>query len=280
MPECQRWIDLEIARAGCRIFEIAGVVSLANQVLLTTERIRTFKTMPAQFAAESLPPMNHIFVDFENVHHVDFDVLGSKMTTITMLMGARQTKLDTDLVEKLMENVATVKLVRMTSVGKNAVDFALSYYLGKAVLEDPTAYFHIISKDTGFDPLVEHLRSRHVHVRRHEGFENLSYSAPLKKVAAVVPVPVPPAKKAPARAASKPVVQVAGPDDPLARMLDHLRKHPNNRPKRQKTLLSHLQGFLGKNATKTAVENLMEQLLSGGFVRIGEKERVEYHLAG
>jgi len=121
--------------------------------------------MPAR-PAELPPPMNHVFVDFENVHKVDLSIIGRKSVCFTLLVGAKQTKIDATLVETLMEHAASTHLVRLTSSGKNALDLTLAYNLGRAVLADPTAYFHIVSKDTDFDPLIEHLRSRHIHVHR------------------------------------------------------------------------------------------------------------------
>ena len=59
-----------------------------------------------------------------------------------------------------------------------ALDFALAYYVGRAVMSDPTGHFHIVSKDTGFDPLIEHLRSRHIHAYRHNSFTTLASRPP------------------------------------------------------------------------------------------------------
>lgn len=199
------------------------------------------------------PPMNHVFVDFENVHQVDLAVIGSKAVCFTLLLGARQTKLDAALVEKLMERAASAQLVRLTSSGRNALDFALAYYLGRAVMADPTGYFHIVSKDTGYDPLIEHLRSRHIHVRRHDDFTTLTFSGP----------PKPPS---------------APPEDLLARVLDHLRKNTTNRPKRKKTLVSHLLAFAGKTATETDVMKLIERLRKAGHLSLGDKDAVTYHV--
>ena len=41
----------------------------------------------------------------------------------------------------------------------------------------------------------------------------------------------------------------AGKEEPLNRILEHLRKNLTNRPKKKKTLLSHLKCQLGKDAT-------------------------------
>src|SRR5258706_7373163 len=107
------------------------------------------------------PPVNHVFVDFENVHEIDLAIIGAKAVSFTLLLGSRQTKLDVSIVEKLLEHAASVQLVRLTSTGKNALDFTLAYYVGRAVAADPTGFFHIVSKDAGYDPLIEHLRSQH-----------------------------------------------------------------------------------------------------------------------
>src|SRR5215207_4198920 len=115
-------------------------------------------------------PLNHVFVDFENVYELDLAVMGNKAVSFTLLIGPRQTKLDVCLVEKLFEHATSVQLVRLASSGRNALDFILTYYLGRAVAFDPTGCFHIISRDTGFDPLIEHLLSKRIDARRHDSF--------------------------------------------------------------------------------------------------------------
>ena len=47
------------------------------------------------------PPVNHVFVDYENVHAVDPSIIGSKTVHVTLLLGAKKTKLDAAVVEKL-----------------------------------------------------------------------------------------------------------------------------------------------------------------------------------
>lgn len=196
-------------------------------------------------------PMNHVFVDFENVHQVDLAVIGAKAVSLTLLVGAKQTKLDAVLVEKLMEHSASVQMVRMTSSRKNAIDFALAYYLGQTASADPTAYFHIISKDGGFDPLIDHLRERNVRVRRHSDFSTLTFSGPPK------PPPSPPHL-------------------PLDRVLAHLRKNTTNRPKRRKTLVSHLRALCGSEASEKDALALIEKLREAGHLSIGNKDAVTY----
>jgi hypothetical protein len=203
--------------------------------------------------ARLAPPMNHIFVDFENVHKVDLAVIGNKTVTFTLLLGAKHSTLDVSLVEKMMEHASSVQLLRLTSSGKNALDFALAFYLGKAVTADPSGYFHIVSKDKGFDPLVELLRSRHIKVLRHDNFSTLPFSAPVN------PSPV-------------------QTNDLFDRVLAHMRKNKTNRPKRKKTLIHHLLALAGNSATESGILDLIEKLQKAGHIEIGDREAVAYHL--
>ncbi len=198
------------------------------------------------------PTVNYVFVDYENVHEVDLTLIGSKTVYFTLLLGARQNNLDATLVEKLMTHASAVQLVRLSSPGKNALDFALAFYLGKAVQGDPTAFFHIVSGDAGFDPLIEHLRSRQINVRRHVDYTTLTFSYPPKPA-------------------------LATPEDLLPRVITHLQKNINNRPKRKKTLVSHLLAVCGNSTTTTMVDDLIERLRKAGHLAIGEKEAVTYH---
>lgn len=201
-------------------------------------------------------PTNHVFVDLENVHQVDPAVIGSKATSFTLFLGAKNTKLDVSLVEKLMEHAASVQLVRLTSSGKNALDFTLAYYVGRAAITDPTGYFHIISKDAGFDPLIQHLKSRHIRAYRHADFTALTFTG-TPKPAAVPPAP---------------------PPDSMTKVLEHLRKNPTNRPKKKKTLSGHLLSHLGKNATEAEVTTLIDALVQAEHLGIDDKGTVSYNL--
>jgi hypothetical protein len=209
---------------------------------------------------ELVPPLNHVFVDFENVHHFDASIIGTKSVNFTLLLGAKQTNLDAELVEKLMEHAASVQLIRLTSSGKNALDFALAYYVGRAVSTNAHTFIHIISKDKGFDPLIEHLRSRHIHAHRHDSFAELTFSAK-PNVGAETPKAVTTSQK-----------------EPLNRVLKHFRQYANNRPKKKKTLLNQLKSQLGKNASDADAVALLEKLQKAGHISIGDKDAVTYHV--
>ena len=219
------------------------------------------------------PPVNHVFVDFENVHEIDLAIFGSKAVSFTLLLGSRQTKLDVSLVEKLLEHAASVQLVRLTSAGKNALDFTLAYYIGRAVAADPTGYFHIVSKDTGYDPVIEHLRSKHIRAHRHGDFATLTFSGPAKP-----PTPNLPAIAPKPKSQSKPKARPAILDEWETRVLEHLRKPSATRPRNKDKLVSFLVAHLGNKITETDALALVEYLSQAGHLTIGEKGAVTYYL--
>jgi hypothetical protein len=227
--------------------------------------------------AADLPlPLNHVFVDYENVHAIDLTVIGSKAVSFTLLLGAKQTKLDAALVEKLLQHAASIQLVRLTSSGRNALDFALAYYVGRAVAADPSGYFHIISKDGGYDALIEHLRSKHVRIRRHDDFASLTFSIPAKATAA--PTSIAAAKP---KALLKPKVQVPAltvMEDLEDRVLEHLRKPTTTRPRTKNRLISFLIAHNGHKITEVEALALVENLGQAGHLFIDDKGKVTYHL--
>ncbi len=216
------------------------------------------------------PPLNHVFVDYENVQTLDLSVIGTKGVTFTLLLGPQKKKLEVELVEQLILHAASVEFVRLTSSGRDALDFTLAYYVGRAVASDPGGYFHIVSKDTGYDPLVEHLRSRHIRARRHVDFSQLNFSG--------VPKPVIAAAELAVRSVPVPRSKVSEVNGPLARVREHLCAHGTNRPKRRKTLIRHLSALLGKHPPAMGIESLIDELIAADDIRIDAKGAVTYTL--
>ena len=208
-----------------------------------------------------LQPVNHVFVDFENVKTIDHSRLGDRNLTFHLFFGQQNKRLDIDLVARMLENAQTVNLIRSPKMGKNALDFVLAYHLGQAVLSEPTAHFHIISKDAGFDSLVALLESKRVVVKRHSDWSTLpvtSLPVPSTRISA------PPAKT-PSGAAKK--------------VLDTLKKAPEKGlPKRKKSLLSLAKSALGKETTDDASEKVVEELRMSNHLSIDEKGAVIYTL--
>jgi len=218
-------------------------------------------------------PANHVFVDYENVHEIDHTIIGGKSVIFTLLMGPRQTKLDASLVEKLLENAGSVQLVRIASSGKNALDFALAYYIGRAVASDPTGHFHIISKDSGYDPLISHLASKYIRVRRHESFGSLNFGGTTTSNP-----PAPAAATAKIISPLKPKALAPILTDRAAQVLERLRKPKATRPKTQPRLVRHLVALLGQKISEAEALGIIEDLQQTNNLTIGENGTVSYKI--
>jgi hypothetical protein len=227
-------------------------------------------------------PVNHVFVDLENVKSIDASVLGGKHLRLSLFLGPQNKKLEVEVVEKLLENAQAVQLIRIVTVGKNALDFVLAYHLGQAVLTDPKGYFHIVSKDTGFDALVDLLKSRHVKVKRHVDWSALNFQSPARPAAVLV-------SQAPAapqvQEASKPAAAPKAPANPTLtsgakKLIENLRKLPKpKRPKKEKSLIAHAKPLCGKDVSEAAVVKVLGELRKAKFIAVDAKGAVSYNIS-
>jgi hypothetical protein len=108
----------------------------------------------------------YILVDFENAPIQNTDFLSDQDAELLIFIGKTQAKLSADLVLAVQELGSRARYIRMDGSGKNALDFHIAYYLGQLSAQDTTGRFVVLSKDTGFDPLIAHLAAKGRVVRR------------------------------------------------------------------------------------------------------------------
>jgi len=133
--------------------------------------------------------------------------------------------------------------IKISSNGPNALDFHIAFHIGQIATNDPTAYFHIISKDTGFDPLIQHLKSRNVFAAR-----SLRVSAiPLVKA-----------------------VNTKSPTERLAIIITHLQRLKNSKPGTLKTLSNTIGTIFQKQLTSPEIDTMIKGLESKSLIKINE----------
>ncbi|MGP5662086.1 PIN domain-containing protein [Psychrobacter celer] len=105
--------------------------------------------------------MKHILIDYENIQPKSFEGIDTKECHVWLFLGIHQQKsLPLGLVEALLAfNSDNVHIIKMQHAGKNALDFYLSFYLGKISEIDAQADVCILARDSGYDILVEHLNT-------------------------------------------------------------------------------------------------------------------------
>ncbi|MCY1388718.1 PIN domain protein [compost metagenome] len=89
--------------------------------------------------------------------------------------------------------------IQLDTPGQNALDFHVAYYLGRLAVEEPDAFFHIISRDKGFDPLIKHLKGKSIFAARSDTIEGMPCFSP-PRIVAPAPPKLAPVKTAPPKA--------------------------------------------------------------------------------
>jgi len=91
------------------------------------------------------PPVNHVFVDFENLKTIDGDTLGRKNFTFHLILGPTNKTLPVEAVARMMENAQAVTLIRSPKSGKNAADFVSFENLRKSAKARPKKRATLVS---------------------------------------------------------------------------------------------------------------------------------------
>lgn len=201
---------------------------------------------PSAISSPAVPKV-HLLVDWENVQPAGetLKALVPESTDAWLFHGPHQ-KVDTSSHRSIFPDGLT--LVPRSGVGKNALDFQLTYYVGYISARQPDATFVVVSNDQGYDPMLEHARELGFKARRCE-FRKPMPKAGEQPDAAPAPTPIPVAKKktpakAPAKTADLHTKATRQDVKQLTQMLQGME--PWERPGRRDALLVLLQTHLGE----------------------------------
>jgi hypothetical protein len=200
---------------------------------------------------------NYVLIDYENVQVKTLERLREEHFRIYVFLGPNNTKLHKDLVLAMHEFGDRAQYIELDVSARDALDFHLAYYLGKLSTIDPLGFFHVISKDTGFDPLLRYLKANSIFSARSESIDAMPCFV---KAAGNGEVPEPPA--------SRPPSPVAEPDSLMKLVLDDLVKRKTAKPRTPKTLKSTMQARCGSDVSAGQVDALYAALIERQYVRV------------
>jgi hypothetical protein len=103
-------------------------------------------------------PERILFIDLENVQKVDLSCMPAG-ARVMIFYGITQKKLPEELVVQAQPLGPRLKWVKISGQGPNALDFHIAFYLGQELASSPNSECAILSRDTGFDPLIRHLQA-------------------------------------------------------------------------------------------------------------------------
>ena len=109
---------------------------------------------------------NFVLIDSENVRPEFIEKLRHEHFRVIVFVGASLKRLSFPIVNAIQSLGSRGSYVQISSNGPSALDFHIAYYIGKLSAADPDAYFHIISEDKGFDPLIKHLKDQKIFCSR------------------------------------------------------------------------------------------------------------------
>lgn len=194
---------------------------------------------------------NYVLIDYENVQPKALMALvGDQPFKVLLFVGASQAKVNFDVAEAMQALGSNASYVRISGNGSNALDFHVAYYIGRISCEDPTAFFHIISKDTGFDPLIVHLSTKKILAARRKDVGDI----PLLK-----------ATNSKSLAEKVEVV------------LTNLRQRGSARPRTVKTLSSTIGSLFQKQLGEGDIKAILDELTKGGHTVV-DGTKVTYSL--
>jgi hypothetical protein len=187
---------------------------------------------------------NVVLIDFESVQPDSLDALQQDHYRVVIFVGATQARLPFEIVSAVQRMGDRAEYVKISGAGPNALDFHIAFYIGQMAAQDPTAFFHIISKDTGFDPLIRHLKSRHIFAVRSGSIEEMPH------------VKVSPKKSA---------------QEQSRAFAESLRQPKSTKPRTEKTLRSAIATFFQKQRlTDAEVRAVVGALQSAGYAKIAD----------
>jgi len=193
---------------------------------------------------------HYVLVDFENVQPKNMSLLNGRPFKIKVFLGARQAKVPLEMARALQMFGSDAEYIQIDGSGSNALDFHIAYYIGRLAAENPDAYFHVISKDTGFDPLIKHLKAQQIFCQR------------LTSIADIPLVKISKSKSAPEK---------------IDAVIDNLVKRKASKPRTLQTLRSTIRALFVNQLADKELEDLLEQLLKRGVIRVTDG-KVSYEL--
>lgn len=193
---------------------------------------------------------NYVLIDFENVQPRNLELLAKHPFKVFVFVGANQTKVSFDLADSMQLLGNNAQYIKISGNGQNALDFHIAYYIGELAAKDPDAYFHIISKDKGFDPLIKHLSDRNIRVQREKDLAEI----PLLRVP-----------------------NTSSSDEKIAAIVKNLGGRGQSRPRKVKTLENTINSLFTKKLGKAELASIVKELQKRKLI-IVNKGNVSYKL--
>ncbi len=193
---------------------------------------------------------NYILIDLENVQPKNLEILKGHDFKVIVFVGANQTKISFDLAIAMQSLGSTADYIKIDGNGPNALDFHIAFYIGQISAVDNNCYFHIISKDSGFDPLIRHLKTKRIYAQREKDITEI------------------------------PLLKISNSKSPIERVdaiVEFLQSRGNSKPRTITTLSNSINSLFMKKLEAEELAGLVEELIKRKVV-VKNGNKVSYHI--
>lgn len=196
--------------------------------------------------------MDYILIDYENVQPGNLALLDGHACRVIVFLGANQTKVPVEFASGMQSLGENARYIQISGNGPNAVDFHIAFTIGELSKSDANACFHVISKDSGFDPLIAYLQKRGIPAQRSRGIADV----PFLKVSSATTE-----------------------KEKIDAIVRNLASRGAGRPRKVKTLSNTINALFLKSLDAAELSDIVKELEKLGYISI-EGEHVIYHLEG
>lgn len=191
--------------------------------------------------------VNYIFIDYENVQPNMFKFPDEYIFKVFIFVGSNQKKLPIEFVESIQSLGDNAKYILISGSGKNALDFHIAYYLGKYSEESSDGYFHIVSKDSGYDPLVKHIKEKKILINRYSDINDI----PAIKSSDNDLLPI---------------------DKKVALVAEHLKRRGNTKPRKPETLTNAINSLFARKLNDKQLKEIINYMVNKKLIEIKDKK--------
>jgi hypothetical protein len=188
-------------------------------------------------------PTNYVLIDLENVQPRNLELVAKHPFKVFVFVGANQSKVSFDLASAMQSLGSEARYIKIAGNGRNALDFHIAYYIGELSAKDPDAYFHVISRDTGFDLLIKHLKDKKVRVQRESDLAEI----PLLRIS-----------------------DTTTDDEKIEAIVKNLAGRGQSRPRKVKTLANTINSLFTKKLEERELAGLVEELRKRKYIEVNE----------
>ena len=191
----------------------------------------------------------YILIDFENIQKIDLDLIDTTDTEVVIFVGRSQNKIPFSLVEKAQSMGSKIQWLKIAGDGKNNLDFHIAYVMGKlSERGGQGTEMVILSRDAGYDPLIQYIKSSGIKARRIASVAELTENK----------------KQLPSSSYTQNIV-------------NNLTKiAAQKRPRSRGTLRKHIESHLRDKTSPEEIDLVLEEMFIKGYIT-QSNNRLSYH---